>query len=158
MKHIANALNKKPRIVYFLEHLFSFMERYFNHPRCDVGHARRHKTRNPWSRSYLTIPEQLQCKFNLSREGNDVATNLPQVETWFMEGKLEPGSHYVEVREDYADVIEKMDHYSARPAEARAIIAEANRFVDRFTNPLVEHAVSLLVPEKYLRLSGSMPL
>ncbi len=145
-----------------------FMELYFDHPRCDVGHARRRKSDNPWSRPYLTISEQLQNKFVLSLEGNDVATNLkwimssnslcimcrPRAETWFMEGTLEAGRHYVEIKDDFSDLTEKMDYYMARPDEARAIIAEANRFVERFMNPLVEDAVSLLVLEKYLRLSG----
>lgn len=145
-----------------------FMELYFDHPRCDVGHARRRKSKNVWSRPYLTIPEQLQHKFVLSLEGNDVATNLkwilssnslclmcrPRVETWFMEGMLEPGRHYVEIGDDFSNLIEKMDYYSAHPVEARAIIAEANRFVHQFMNPVIEDAVSLLVLDKYLRLSG----
>ena len=56
----------------------------------------------------------------MSLEGIDVATNLKWImssnslcfspklryETWFMEGKLVPGVHFVEVRDDFDDLAE----------------------------------------------------
>lgn len=145
-----------------------FLERYFDHPRCDVGHAHRRKKDNPWNRPYLSIHDQLQNKFVLSIEGNDVATNLkwimssnslcvmtrPRMETWYMEGRLEAGRHYVEVKDDYSDLEEKMDHYLTHPDEAAFIINNAHRYVEQFLDPRTEEIVSLLVLKKYLELSG----
>ena len=100
-------------------------------------------------------------------EGNDVASNLkwvmssnslavmprPTCETWFMEGKLEAGKHYVEVRDDYADLEEKLQHYIQHPEEAEEIIRNAHDFVRQFRDPSREELIQLLVMDKYLRLS-----
>lgn len=147
-----------------------FLERYFDHPRCDVGHAHRRKKDNPWNRPYLNVHDQLKYKFVLSIEGNDVATNLkwimsshslcfmtrPRIETWYMEGRLEAGRHYVEVKDDYSDLEEKMDHYLTHPHEAQFIIRNANRHVEQFLDPRTEDIASLLVLKKYFELSGQL--
>jgi len=146
-----------------------FLEKYYHHPKCDVGHAR--KRRSPateWSRPYLSITEQLQHKFILSIEGNDVATNLkwilssnslcfmprPRMETWFMEGRLQAGRDYVQLRDDFSDLEEKMDFYERNTEAALAIIQNANRHAAQFMDTTVEEAIALLVLEKYFYLSG----
>ena len=145
-----------------------FLERFHGHPRCDVGQVRRKPGNAPWQKGYLSISDQLKCKFILSIEGNDVASNLkwilssnslcfmvrPRFETWFMEGRLVPGRHYVLLRDDYADLDEKMDYYANHAPEALEIVARAQRFVAGFRNPAEEDLVSLLVLKKYFELSG----
>lgn len=147
-----------------------FLSRYFNHPRCDVGHAHKRKKDGTWDKPFLGIRDQLKYKFILSIEGNDVATNLkwimssnslclmrrPRVETWFMEGLLQPGFHYVELKDDFSDLEEKMDFYLANPAEALAIIRNANAYVEQFSRPEIEDAIALRVLEKYFVLSGQL--
>ena len=39
----------------------------------------------------------------------------PRYETWFMEGSLVPGYHYIEIKTDFSDLIEKMEYYNAHP-------------------------------------------
>ena len=78
----------------------------------------------------------------------------PVYETWFMEGTLEPEVHYVEIRRDYADLEEKMAHYIARPEEAEAMIARNHAYIDQFRDPVRERLVSLLVLDKYFRMTG----
>ncbi len=104
----------------------------------------------------------------MALEGNDVASNLkwvmssnslavmtrPTCETWFMEGTLKPGVHYVEVREDFSDLPEKLQHYIAHPNEAETIIRQAHEYVAQFQNPKRERLIALLVMDKYFRLSG----
>lgn len=147
-----------------------FLERYFHHELCDVGHAHRGEE-NPWARERLTIADQLKHQFVLSIEGNDVASNLkwilssnsvclmarPRCETWFMEGRLVPNRHYVLLRDDYSDLPEKIGHYSAHPAEALEIIRHAHAHVDQFRDRGREDLVSLLVLKKYFEMSGQRP-
>lgn len=153
----------------FQEHRKAFLRQYYTHPRCDVGHChRRHDT--DLTRPYLSIAEQLRYKFALCIEGNDVASNLkwvlssnslclmakPRYETWFMEGCLVAGQHYVQLRDDYADLIETMDYYATHAAEAVAIIHAANRWVAQFQDPVRELRIALLVLWKYFHDSGQL--
>ena len=101
-------------------------------------------------------------------EGNDVASNLkwvmssnsiavmpkPKFETWFMEGTLVPGYHYIEVKDDFSDVEEKLDYYSSHIDEAEAIIKHANEYVAQFRNKKRERAISLLVLDKYFFITN----
>ena len=66
-----------------------------------------------------------------------------------MEGQLIPNVHYVEIRDDYADVEEKIPYYAEHVDEAETIIRNAHEFVDRFRNAEREDIISLLVLKKY---------
>ena len=108
----------------------------------------------------------------MALEGNDVATNLkwvmssnslavmprPTCETWFMEGRLQPNVHYVEIKSDLSDLEERMNYYIAHPEEAQRIIENAHEFVKQFMDKEREQLIQILVAEKYLRLSGQQPL
>lgn len=150
----------------FLEHRKIVIQQYYNHPRCNIG---RHRPQEgmPWDKERMSIDEQLTYKFILCIEGKDVATNLkwvmssnslavmskPKFETWFMEGRLEAGVHYVEVKDDYSDLIEKMDYYIAHPNEAQEIINNAHAWIAQFSDQKREQLISLLVAQKYFELS-----
>ncbi len=143
---------------------------WFRHPRCDVGQSNKVPIGdNPHKRKEtLTIEEQLQFKYIISVEGNDVATNLkwilssnslclmrkPRYETWFMEGLLRAGVHYVQLNEDFSDLDEKMRYFDAHPEQALAIIANANRWALQFKDARRERLISLLVMQKYRDLTG----
>ena len=138
----------------------------------DIGDTRKQAARPEFRRQYLTMDEQLSCKFIISVEGNDVATNLkwimssnslcfmrrPMFETWFMEGRLEPGRHYVLLRDDYSDLSEKIDFYTRNTGEALAIIRAAHDHVNQFKDRKKERLVFLLVMAKYFALSGQLDL
>jgi Glycosyl transferase family 90 len=146
-----------------------FLERHADNPRCDVGeHPAPAEAR--WRKPYLTVYQQLRYRFVLSLEGNDVATNLkwilssnslcfmprPRFETWFMEGTLIPDVHYVLLRDDFADVDEKLEHYTTHTDDARRILRNAHAYVARFRDPEREAIVSLLVLWRYFSLSGQL--
>ena len=78
----------------------------------------------------------------------------PKYETWFMEGKLEAGVHYVEVNDDFSNAEEKINYYSKHTEEALHIIKNANAYVDQFKDSKREKLISLLVLDKYFSLSG----
>ena len=109
-------------------------------------------------------------KIFLCVEGNDVATGLkwvmssnslcfmarPRFETWFLEGRLEPGRHFVEVAADHSDLLERVEEYRARPEEAMEIVRNANEHVRQFRDRRGETLVSLLVLARYFELSGQL--
>lgn len=130
-----------------------FLDMWADHPMCDLRDA-----------TDMTLYDHLQYRYITALEGNDVASNLkwvmssnsiavmprPTCETWFMEGRLIPGYHYIEIADDYHDLMEKIDYYEAHPEEAEAIIANAHAWVRQFFDSKSEHLISLLVMEKYL--------
>jgi len=147
-----------------------FVTKFLNHPLCDVGQGNRPPEDVPWQKKFLPIIEQLKYKIIFCIEGNDVATNLkwvmssnslcmmpkPQYETWFMEGLLKDKVHYVEVKNDYSDVEEKIKYYTTHDEEAELIIANAQAHVKRFTNKSMEDLLCIKVLEKYAQLSGQI--
>ncbi|HIZ86881.1 MAG TPA: glycosyltransferase [Candidatus Coprenecus pullistercoris] len=152
-------------------HRRRFMEMYFNHPECDLGNINTAEKEHPeWIRPKISIRRHLDYKFISCIEGNDVATNLkwvmssnslpvmprPTYETWFMEGTLIPGYHYVEIRPDYSDLIDKMEYYASHPAEAEEINRHAQEYIAQFADPRRERLIALMVMEKYFRLGGSL--
>ncbi|CAH1569181.1 glycosyl transferase family 90 [Vibrio rotiferianus] len=154
------------RGVGFQPHRRKVIEAFYDHPRCNIGQTRPEEGQ-PWEKGFMSIEEQLQYKFLLCIEGNDVATNLkwamssnslvimskPKYETWFMEGRLQAGIHYVEVKEDYSDLIEKMDYYLEHEQEALDIVANAHQWVEQFKDLKRERLISLMVTDKYFQLS-----
>lgn len=163
---------KKP-IVYFRgkipgkEKRERFFNMFFGNPLCDLGDSSRNG--NPaWKVPKSTIREHLNYKYILALEGNDVASNLkwvmssnsiavmpkPEFETWFMEGKLVPNVHYLEVKHDYSDLEERIAYCEANPEYAKQIIKNANEYVRQFRNSRRELLISLLTLQKYLKLTN----
>jgi len=146
-----------------------FLEKFFGHPMFDCGVVGKNEgCPDEWMAPKRTIHQHLDYKFIMALEGNDVASNLkwvmssnsiavmprPTCETWFMEGKLRPDYHYIEVKEDFSDLEEKLNYYIAHPEEAQQIITHAHEFVAQFRNPEREELISLLVLKRYFELTG----
>jgi hypothetical protein len=150
----------------------ALVRRWHGRPGFDIGHSGgRNPAENAEFRSPFLLPtEQAAFKYVVSVEGNDVATNLkwamatnslclmpaPVYETWFMEGRLEAGRHYVEVRADFQDLEEKVRHYERHPDEALAIIENAQAYVREFLDLKREQLISLLVLYKYFVATGQL--
>ena len=119
---------------------------------------------------FTSIDDQLKYKFILSVEGKDVATNLkwimssnslcfmpkPLYETWFMEGTLIPGVHYVEIRDDASNLQEMATHYTAHPDEAKAIIRNAQAYTQQFQDIENELAIARSVVMAYAKATGQI--
>lgn len=139
----------------------ALVQRYRGHRLCDVGYTGV-ADNDPLRAGFLSPTEQMGFRYILSIEGNDVATNLkwvlasnslclmpdPVYETWFMEGRLQAGRHYVRVADDFADLEDRILHYERHPEEARAIIRNAQAFVAQFRDVWREQVLSLLVMYK----------
>lgn len=146
-----------------------FFEKHFHNPICDLGDISRHYAEHAeWHVEKMTIADHLRYKFILALEGNDVASNLkwvmssnsvavmprPTCETWFMEGTLIPNYHYIEIKSDFSDLDERLCHYMQHPEEAEAIIEHAHEYVEQFKDKEREQLISLLVLDKYFKMTG----
>lgn len=138
-----------------------FLKMFSNHPMFDVAAV--DKDIPGWEQAKMTIGEHLDYKFIMALEGNDVASNLkwvmssnsiavmprPTCETWFMEGTLIPNYHYIEIKDDFSDIVEKLNYYIAHPEEAEAIISHAHEYIEQFKDKKREKLISLLTLKKY---------
>ena len=96
-------------------------------------------------------------------EGVDVATNLkwvmssnsiavmprPSVESWFMEQKLIPDYHYIEIDKNFSNLEKRLYFFIKNQSKCHEIIIKANSYVKQFKNKKREELISLLVLEKY---------
>ena len=148
-----------------------FMEMYFGSKICDAGISNRHETLPAeWTVPYISMYDQLRYRYIITIEGNDVATNLkwvmssnsiavmprPTYETWFMEGRLIPDYHYIEIKPDYSDLEERLAYFSAHPEKAEEIIRHAHEYIAQFADKRREKLISLLVLQKYFRCTGQL--
>ena len=138
-------------------HRQRFIEMWKDHPLCDLV-----------STGKMALYDHLYYRYIMALEGNDVASNLkwvmssnsiavmprPTCETWYMEGKLNPNSHYIEIASDYHDLIDKIEYYEAHPDEAKTIVQHAHEWVAQFQNQKREDLISLMVLDKYFRFTG----
>ncbi|MEG2150546.1 MAG: glycosyl transferase family 90 [Bacteroidaceae bacterium] len=151
----------------------AFMEEYFTHPMCDLGDVSKpSKLPSVWRTEKKTLWDHLRYKFILALEGNDVASNLkwvmssnsiavmpkPIYETWFMEGKLIANYHYIEIKEDYSDLEERLNYYIEHEDEALLIIEHAHEYVEQFKDKKRERMISLLVLQKYFEQTGQLTI
>lgn len=97
---------------------------------------------------YVPMSEQIQNKFLLYLEGHCAACRLGSMlgsgcvvfkadstcvasELWFTH-LLQENVHYVRVRADLADLVEKLNYYIALPSEAERIARNARKFYDTY--------------------------
>jgi hypothetical protein len=128
-----------------------------DYPLCDLDYT-----------DHMSLYNHLAYRYNITIEGNDVASNLKWVmssnsiavtpklrrETWFMEGTLIPNYHYIEVKEDFSDLEERLTYYIDHPDEAEAIICHAHEYVKQFFDTKREKLISLLVLKKYFEITN----
>ncbi len=151
------------------ENRLDFMRKFHNSTICDAADVTSHtELPEEWRKPKRTIYEHFDYKFIVSLEGNDVASNLkwimasnsvavmprPTCETWFMEGRLIPNVHYIEVAADYSNFEERIEYYLAHPQEAIEIAKNANKFWQQFQNSEQEDIISHLVLRKYFKMTA----
>lgn len=152
------------------KHRLRFMNAMFGHPFMDAGQSNTSDTNPEWQKPFMSVEEQLQYKFMICLEGNDVASNLKwamssnsivvtpkmRFETWFMEGVLEPGVHFIQVADDWSDFDEKIRYYLDNPAQAEKMLEKAHQHVAQFQDAKREDWVSIKTLEKYFAISQQL--
>jgi len=156
------------RAAVFQKQRTDFYKKYFNHPMCDLGQINQGTNHDQWVKKKASLDTHLKHKFILCIEGNDVASNLkwvmssnsvavmpkPKYESWFMEGKLIPNYHYILIKDDYSDLEEKLNYYKKNTDELKRIAKNANQYTNQFRDINKEKLISLLVMEKFFKLSN----
>ena len=144
-----------------------FVKNFYRTPLFDIGQTSPKKD-VAWMKSFMSIKDQLDFKFIFCLEGKCISTNLywamssnsvcvmpkPKYESWFMEGKLEDGVHYIEVKDDFSDAQEKIEFYNNNNDKCLEIIQNAQKFVKQFKNAKQERLIQLLILKQYFQYTG----
>lgn len=149
-----------------------FIEKYFGHPQFNIFDTSTNSIYPEEMRLHTetSIYDHLKFKYILSLEGNDVASNLKWImnsnsiavspplnyETWFMEGRLKPGKHFIEVKPDFSNILEQIAYYESHPEEARKIIENAHQHCRQFFDKKRERLIALMVMRKYFMMTGQI--
>ena len=144
-----------------------FIKKFYTSPLFDIGQTAPQQDK-PWIKRFMSIENQLDYKFIFCLEGKCISTNLfwamssnsvcvmprPKYESWFMEGKLKDGVHYIQVKDDFSDAEAKIDYYKNRNDICIEIINNANKFVEQFKDQKRERLIQLLIFKQYFELTG----
>lgn len=167
-------MHKKDKLVarmsVYQPHRLQFFDMYFDASFCDLGQVNTRNGNPRYIKPFMSIAEQLQYKYILCIEGNEVASNLkwvlssnsiavmptPKFESWFMEGLLIPDYHYIHIADDYSNVQEKLEYYITHPEQAQKIIDNAHTFVSQFTDANIESLVAIRVLQTYFEKTGQL--
>ena len=143
-----------------------FVARYFDSELVDVADTAPKQTDVRYRGEWMSRSDQLRYKFIISIEGNDVASNLkwamqsnsvvvmaaPKFETWFCEGRLIPGEHFICVNDDYNNVEQVVSDYLNRPDECTRIIRNANLYASQFLDLDRQFELGREVVRRYVEL------
>jgi hypothetical protein len=147
----------------------NFVEKYQNHQNQHIDIKFSNLCQNVIDNNYilsiLSIKEQLQSKFLISIEGNDVATNLkwilysnsvvimskPTVCSWIMEDKLISGTHYIEIKSDYSDLEEKYKWCLNNLEKCKKVAEAGKKYIEQFLNQENEKKITNKIIEIYCK-------
>ena len=107
----------------------------------------------------VPIPYLLKYKYLPIVDGNDKSSSLgwvmasnsvpimpvPRYHSWMCESFLEPGVHYVEVKRDFSDMIEKIEWCKQNDAECKKIAENGKQFMLQFMNTTQEQYIEIQV-------------
>ena len=144
-----------------------FVKNFYKTPLFNIGQTSP-KQDVPWMKIFMSIKDQLDYKFIFCLEGKCISTNLywamssnsvcimpkPKYESWFMEGKLKDGVHYIKVKDDFSDAEEKIKFYMNENDKCLEIIENAKKFVRQFKDVKQERLIQLLILKQYFKLTG----
>jgi len=102
-------------------------------------------------------------------DGNDKSSSLswvmasnsvpimpkPRYHSWFCEPWLEAGVHYVEVKRDFSDMLEKIEWCKSHDKECEEIAENGKKFALQFMNPMQEEYIERQIVKYVNQTSGS---
>lgn len=160
-------------------HRHNLLAKFFGSNRSDLDIKPARIDRNPLTRSLFkripqrqfekatgvqSIQEMLKYRYLLSVEGNDVATGLkwmlysrsvifmppPTVESWALEGWMQPWIEYVPVRHDFADLASKVEWCNGQGHDiCRYTAFQGRKFIRNFLDDQAEEKLMRSLLEFY---------
>ena len=111
----------------------------------------------------MSITDMLNYKYIISVEGNDKDSGInwklnsnsvvlmpkPRSTSWLMETTLIPGYHYVLLKDDFSDLLEKYEWCELNQDKCMDIIKHANTFMDQFSDKKKEEQIEIDVIHTY---------
>ncbi|MCV9386827.1 glycosyl transferase family 90 [Reichenbachiella ulvae] len=147
------------------EQRVTFVEKYFN--KYDVAFATTKQKPHlaHLKKAKVSIKKQLEYKFVISLEGNDVASNLrwvlssnsvpimpkPYWQSWIMEEKLEPFVHYLELNKDLSNLEEVLKWASENDEKCEQIAENGKKYMAQFLDDKNDIQVQKLLLEEYAK-------
>jgi len=147
---------------------FCLVETWFEkHSQIDIGFSFTCQGKDNRYGMYVAgqhkIDKFLEHRYLLSVEGNDkdsginwkLASNSlvlmarPRVTSWLMETTLVPGRHYVLLKDDFSDLLQKWKWCESHQEECLAIVRNANEYMNQFKDSKVEERIEEMVLERY---------
>ena len=147
---------------------FDFVSKYFDESQImNVGFSQIVQNKESYSdlvKGKMTLKEQLQYKFLVSLQGNDVASGLkwmlysnsvvmmakPTICSWAMEDQLEPFVHYLPLKDDFSNLEEIYQWAISNEDACIAIANNATRFIEMFLDIRRELLIECEVMRRYL--------
>lgn len=148
---------------------FDIVKMYYDkYPFIDVGYSGTCQGKEEMYSKYVKggcdIKTFLEHKFILSLEGNDKDSGInwklnsdcvvvmpkPRHTSWLMEDKLIPNYHYVLIKDDFSDLLEKYEWMMNHLDECKQIIQNANNYMIQFLDVEREERIELEVVKRYL--------
>ena len=147
---------------------FDLVNKYKTHPVFDIGFTtvcQRAAVDASSIKPKLSLRDQLQYKFILSIEGNDVSSGLkwqlysnsvvimakPTCVSWAMEDKLIPWVHYLPVKEDFSNLEEVFQWGLVHESKCKAITVAAQKFIEQFLDEEKELEIHRRIIARYAK-------
>ncbi len=148
---------------------FKLIRDYFDSdPRLDIGYTvfcQGHDDLRTYQKNMVDIPEYSEYKYLLSIPGNDKDSGLawklasrsvvlmprPRVSSWLMENMLLPGFHYIQIQDDFADLIPILDWCDKNQHICYQIAENARLFMKQFLDQPNEIAIERQVIREYFK-------
>jgi len=148
---------------------FLFVKQWFNKlPEIDVGFnliCQNQDKYNKYLKDTITINEFYKYKYLISIEGNDKDSGLnwklasnslvmmakPRCCSWLMEDMLIPNYHYLLLKDDFSDLLEKLEWCKTNSKEVLDIIHHASEYMNTFKNNKLEQTLEQTVINNYFK-------
>ena len=154
----------------FKNNRLKLVEKYHSgYPNIDVGFSLLCQGKQEfriYKKKKTDINTFLQHKYIISVPGNDKDSGLnwklysnsivfmpkPVITSWTMETKLIPNYHYILLKDDFSDLIEKYNWCEKNQDKCIQIIKNANNFMKMFSNQKKENEIEEAVINRYFKL------
>jgi len=139
---------------------------------CDVADTGNKAQKNILGhpKHFLSVKDQLNYKMIFAIEGFDVASNLkwimgsnsipvmpkPKMETWFLESRLKPNQHFLEISDDFLDIEEVVTKAISEKGLLEYINEESKKYANDFKDIKRQYQLARVVIERYFNYYSSL--
>ena len=119
----------------------------------------------PYVKGKMTIKQQLEYKYLISVDGNDKSSSInwqlasnslvfmakPTKISWLIEDRLIPNVHYIQLKDDFSDLEEKLEWCEQNPIKCQEIVNNSTQYMSQFYEDEREKYIEAQVIMTYFR-------